>query len=490
MHSQPTLRHCKKGAIIDEQIQKRQKLVAFLLSAAMVFNLIPGFSISTAAHAASISAFATANFNSHNSEWANTGMDVGTNISDGGFHFQYDNRSSTDIWGVSGSGTGVDGSAAINLGGANVEGVHTPETLTIQNVDSNVFGFVSFYLNEAGYGHGTWIVEGFLHNVSTGTQTIDTGTDTLPIGSTLGTVTLNANFSNVDKVLISSFQTGFNTVYLDDFVFAPVVTAVTSITPTKGSGAGGTPRIRLIVGGVEKYAQYYNGSGTTALKFRYSVDYGDTDSDGILVDSLSLNGGKIMDTASNDADLTLVTPDNKGIVLIFDHSGVLPSTASVTFSAKAKGFLPGQKLHFYFYNPTTGQIEPQSQHYTVDSDGMVTVQISHCSNYVLLPNLARTITLDTRSYTLSPKQSYITGVKLTGTSGAKIKAYSSTKGVADVTVLSNGNVKATGLKPGLTYIMIDVYDNKNKLLTHASVRLTVQNGVKSNGNSARQYGIF
>lgn len=185
-----------------------------------------------------------------------------------------------------------------------------------------------------------------------------------------------------------------------------------------------------------------------------------------------------------------VTPDRLGLVLMFDHSGVLPSAASVTFSVKEKGFKPGQKLYFYFYNKVTGQIEPQDQEYTVDADGNVTVKISHCSNYVLLPNLARTITLDTRSYTMAPGQSYTTGVKLAGVSGVKIKAYSSTRGVADVTVLKNGNVKATGVKPGLTYIMIDVYDGKNKLLTHASVRLTVKSIVKPNGNSTRQYGIF
>ena len=185
-----------------------------------------------------------------------------------------------------------------------------------------------------------------------------------------------------------------------------------------------------------------------------------------------------------------VTPDNKGLVLMFDHSGVLPSVASVTFSAKEKGFKPGQKLYFYYYNQKTGQIDAQNQEYTVGPDGMVTVQISHCSNYVLLPNKARTITLDTRTYTLAPEQSYVTGVKLTGVSGTTIKAYSSTKGAADVTVLKNGNVKATGRNPGLTYIMIDVYDSKHKLLTHASVRLTVKNVVKPNGNSARQYGLF
>ena len=189
--------------------------------------------------------------------------------------------------------------------------------------------------------------------------------------------------------------------------------------------------------------------------------------------------------------VNVITPSNKGLVLSFDHSAVLPSVASVKFSALEKGFQPGQTLYFYYYNPTTKQIESLGKDaYTVDTDGNVTVQISHCSDYVLLPKAARAITLDTRTYTMSPKKSYEIGVKLTGISNTTIKAYSSTRGVANVTVLKNGNVKATGVMPGLTYIMIDVYDSKNKFLTHASVRLTVQNGVKENGNSARQHGLF
>ncbi len=189
--------------------------------------------------------------------------------------------------------------------------------------------------------------------------------------------------------------------------------------------------------------------------------------------------------------VNVITPTNKGLVLSFDHSGLLPSVASVKFSALEKGFKPGQTLYFYYYNPTTKQIESLGKDaYTVDADGNVTVQISHCSDYVLLPKSVRTITLDTRTYIMKPNKSYEIGVKLTGISNTVIKAYSSTKGVANVTVLKNGNVKATGVKPGLTYIMIDVYDSKNKFLTHASIRLTVQNGVKESGNSARQYGIF
>ncbi len=183
-------------------------------------------------------------------------------------------------------------------------------------------------------------------------------------------------------------------------------------------------------------------------------------------------------------------PD-KGLVLSFDHSGLLPSAANVKFSVWEKGFQPGQTLYFYYFNPTTKQIEPlENGTYTVDADGNVTVQIYHCSDYVLLPKAVRTIVLDTRTYTMRPKQSYEIGVKLTGITNPIVKAHSSTNGTADVTVLKNGNVKATAQKPGLTYIMIDVYDHKLKLLTHASVRLNVRNGGKQSGNSARQYGLF
>ncbi|WP_312693781.1 hypothetical protein [Caproiciproducens sp.] len=58
---------------------------------------------------------------------------------------------------------------------------------------------------------------------------------------------------------------------------------------------------------------------------------------------------------------------------------------------------------------------------------------------------------------MSPKKSYEIGVKLTGISDTRIKAYPSTKGVANVAVLKKVNVKATGVKTEVTYIMIDVF---------------------------------
>lgn len=69
--------------------------------------------------------------------------------------------------------------------------------------------------------------------------------------------------------------------------------------------AAGTPSIALDIGGVTRYAAYLSGTGSTALVFRYTVQTGDTDSDGISVVVLSANGGTMSDAAENNAELTL-----------------------------------------------------------------------------------------------------------------------------------------------------------------------------------------
>ena len=43
---------------------------------------------------------------------------------------------------------------------------------------------------------------------------------------------------------------------------------------------------------------------------------------------------------------------------------------------------------------------------------------------------------------------------------------------------------------GTAFIMIDVYDSKNLLLTHASVRVDVKTGIRPRGDSTRQIGAF
>ncbi len=68
---------------------------------------------------------------------------------------------------------------------------------------------------------------------------------------------------------------------------------------------GGTPQITLTIGSIMRQAVYNSGSGSTALVFRYTVQSGDLDTDGITIGTLAANGGTLQDMVNNDADLTL-----------------------------------------------------------------------------------------------------------------------------------------------------------------------------------------
>ncbi|MGV3505490.1 MAG: Kelch repeat-containing protein [Adhaeribacter sp.] len=69
--------------------------------------------------------------------------------------------------------------------------------------------------------------------------------------------------------------------------------------------AGGTPALPLAIGSTTRNAAYLSGSGTSALLFRYTVQAGEVDADGIALQSLSLNGATLQDAAGNDAQLAL-----------------------------------------------------------------------------------------------------------------------------------------------------------------------------------------
>ena len=61
----------------------------------------------------------------------------------------------------------------------------------------------------------------------------------------------------------------------------------------------GSPLLTLLIGGVERPAPLFDGSGTTTLVFRYVVQEGEYDGDGISINDLS--AGTIADAAGNDA---------------------------------------------------------------------------------------------------------------------------------------------------------------------------------------------
>jgi hypothetical protein len=67
----------------------------------------------------------------------------------------------------------------------------------------------------------------------------------------------------------------------------------------------GTPQLALNIGGTLVQANYFSGSGSTKLTFRYTVQPGQNDANGISINAnaLTLNGGTIQDVHFNNAIL-------------------------------------------------------------------------------------------------------------------------------------------------------------------------------------------
>ncbi|MFL2739431.1 MAG: Ig-like domain-containing protein [bacterium] len=68
----------------------------------------------------------------------------------------------------------------------------------------------------------------------------------------------------------------------------------------------GSPQLTLAIGSDSRTATYASGSGSTALVFQYTIQDGDTDTNGISIGSnaLALNSGTIKDDAGNNATIT------------------------------------------------------------------------------------------------------------------------------------------------------------------------------------------
>ncbi len=84
----------------------------------------------------------------------------------------------------------------------------------------------------------------------------------------------------------------------------------------------GSPTLAIDMGGRTVYADYVSGSGSNSLVFRYTVQAGDNDADGIQVSGLSANGGSLRDATGNALDTSL-----NGIG---DSHGVLVDTRAPT----------------------------------------------------------------------------------------------------------------------------------------------------------------
>ena len=202
--------------------------------------------------------------------------------------------------------------------------------------------------------------------------------------------------------------------YSDTIVHDNVAPIVTNITSNKANGpykAGeqisiqvafsesvrlsGAPRIQLATGQTT-YATYASGNGTSTLTFSYIVTSGDNSSDlnYSSTDALSLNGGSIVDRATNAA--TLALPElsatgslatNKDIVidsvaptLALISSNPNPTNANIavtaTFSETVTGF---DAADITVVNGTAGAVSGSGSAYsftvTPAAQGLVTISV-------------------------------------------------------------------------------------------------------------------
>ena len=100
------------------------------------------------------------------------------------------------------------------------------------------------------------------------------------------------NVTAVSDVAIVSTPTQDRTYGVGDSIEVAVTfDAVVHVT--------GTPVLAVLVGGAEKAAGLVSGSGTVTLTFRYTVQEGDFDDDGVSVAPNALTGGAIQDDLGN-----------------------------------------------------------------------------------------------------------------------------------------------------------------------------------------------
>lgn len=118
-----------------------------------------------------------------------------------------------------------------------------------------------------------------------------------------------------------------------DRTYAPGDTIAVAVRFDGVVHVGGAPLLTLLIGGDERQAELFDGSGTTTLVFRYVVQEGEYDGDGISINSLV--EGTIADGAGNAAERGFVgqrEPDHRvGAELLL----VLP-TVTVEVGSEAK----------------------------------------------------------------------------------------------------------------------------------------------------------
>lgn len=216
--------------------------------------------------------------------------------------------------------------------------------------------------------------------------------------------------------------------------------------------------------------------------------------------NLSLTVGAIIDHVALNKLLSGMDDIQNGLSLRFNHDGILPAQASVRIYVGNLVDIRNRTIYLYHYNPDTGKLEtlPYSSNYYVDSEGYITINVLHCSDYVVLTKAANkdvtTSLLEQIVISPTKKTLYVGGTQGFETSikvmlpptlevvsslrdqtsgsavGAVVFTYKSTNSKV-ATVDNKGKIIAVGV--GTTYIIttIKLYNNKS---TSVRTKITVK----------------
>jgi len=118
--------------------------------------------------------------------------------------------------------------------------------------------------------------------------------------------TITVTVTDVDDTAPTISTVAFSSSAGADNTYVAGNNVEVTVTFTENVTVTGTPQLTINVGGSNKVADYLSGTGSAAQIFRYTVQGGDTDANGISIvaNSLALNSGTIRDAASNNATLT------------------------------------------------------------------------------------------------------------------------------------------------------------------------------------------
>ncbi|WP_283608512.1 leucine-rich repeat domain-containing protein [Faecalispora anaeroviscerum] len=220
--------------------------------------------------------------------------------------------------------------------------------------------------------------------------------------------------------------------------------------------------------------------GVTQIK-NYVFDGCSSLSEVVLPNSLTAMDGAFIDCFSLKS---IIFPDHLNLV----------STNSIY---SISGYGPNKYYDFTIYgkedsSATSYLIYARSNNYKFCVIGENLIYLPNGSLLYNGKSYGGAVTMDTRTYTMTPGNIYDIGVKLAGDAPIQTRKMASSRdGIASVRQLPNGNYRVTGLRPGTTYITYTIYSlQSGKEIAHASIKVDVTLGAKQHGVACRQTTYF